>query len=182
MVTQGGKRDGANMAVMDVHHPNILDFIECKTIEGQIHNFNISVGASDIFMNAVKNGTDYPLLMKKKPADENSETIEVGRLDAREVFNKIVHGAWLNGEPGMIFLDEVNRNSPVKHIDMITATNPCGEQPLLPNESCNLGSIDVSKFLADTKEGIEIDWKRLSKTIRLSIRSVSYTHLRDHET
>ena len=170
LVTQGGKRDGANMAVMDVHHPNILDFIECKTIEGQIHNFNISVGASDVFMNAVKNGTDYPLLMKKNPAEENSEIIEVGRLDAREVFNKIVNGAWLNGEPGMIFLDEVNRNSPVKHIDMITATNPCGEQPLLPNESCNLGSIDVSKFLSDTKQGIEIDWTRLSKTIRLSIR------------
>ena len=170
LVTQGGKRDGANMAVMDVHHPNILDFIECKTIEGQIHNFNISVGASDVFMNAVKNGTDYPLLMKKKPAEENSETIEMGRLDARDVFNKIVHGAWVNGEPGMIFLDEVNRNSPVKHIDMITATNPCGEQPLLPNESCNLGSIDVSKFLYDTEQGTQIDWIRLSKTIRLSIR------------
>ena len=108
--------------------------------------------------------------MKKNPAEQNSEIIEVGRLDAREVFNKIVNGAWLNGEPGMIFLDEVNRNSPVKHIDMITATNPCGEQPLLPNESCNLGSIDVSKFLSDTKQGIQIDWIRLSKTIRLSIR------------
>ena len=122
LVTQGGKRDGANMAVMDVHHPNILDFIECKTIEGQIHNFNISVGASDEFMEAVKNGTDYALYVKSNPADEKSERVEAGRLDARKVFEKIVHGAWLNGEPGMIFLDEVNRNSPVKHVGMITAT------------------------------------------------------------
>ena len=169
LVTQGGKRDGANMAVMDVHHPNILDFIECKTIEGQIHNFNISVGASDEFMEAVKNGTDYALYVKSNPADEKSERVEAGRLDARKVFEKIVHGAWLNGEPGMIFLDEVNRNSPVKHVGMITATNPCGEQPLLPNESCNLGSIDVAKFIKDSNGTVEIDWKKLSKTIRLSL-------------
>ena len=97
LVTQGGKRDGANMAVMDVHHPNILDFIECKTIEGQILNFNISVGASDEFMEAVKNGTDYALYVKSNPADEKSERVEAGRLDARKVFEKIVHGAWLNG-------------------------------------------------------------------------------------
>ena len=170
LVTQGGKRDGANMAVMDVHHPNILDFIECKTIEGQIHNFNISVGASDMFMEAVKNGTDYPLFVKSNPADKDSEKIVYGQLDAREVFKKIVHGAWLNGEPGMIFLDEVNRNSPVKHVGLITATNPCGEQPLLPNESCNLGSIDVAKFLIETNEEIKIDWDKLSKTIRLTTR------------
>ena len=170
LVTQGGKRDGANMAVMDVHHPNILDFIECKTIEGQIHNFNISVGASDEFMEAVKNGTDYALYVKSNPADEKSERVEAGRLDARKVFEKIVHGAWLNGEPGMIFLDEVNRNSPVKHVGMITATNPCGEQPLLPNESCNLGSIDVAKFIKDSDGTVEIDWKKLSKTIRLTTR------------
>ncbi len=170
LVTQGGKRDGANMAVMDVHHPNILDFIECKTIEGQIHNFNISVGASDEFMEAVKNGTEYSLYVKSDPADENSEKVVAGRLDAREVFGKIVHGAWLNGEPGMIFLDEVNRNSPVKHVGMITATNPCGEQPLLPNESCNLGSIDVAKFVKDSDGKVEIDWTKLSKTIRLTTR------------
>tara|TARA_B100000945_G_scaffold123125_1_gene97796 strand:- start:2824 stop:5295 length:2472 start_codon:yes stop_codon:yes gene_type:complete len=170
LVTQGGKRDGANMAVMDVHHPNILDFIECKTIEGQIHNFNISVGASDEFMEAVKNGTEYSLYVKSDPADENSEKVVAGKLDAREVFGKIVHGAWLNGEPGMIFLDEVNRNSPVKHVGMITATNPCGEQPLLPNESCNLGSIDVAKFVKDSDGKVEIDWTKLSKTIRLTTR------------
>lgn len=170
LVTQGGKRDGANMAVMDVHHPNILDFIECKKIEGQIHNFNISVGASDIFMQAVKDGTDYPLFIKSDPADSNSEMIEAGRLDARDVFNKIVNGAWSNGEPGMIFLDEVNRNSPVKHVGRITATNPCGEQPLLPNESCNLGSIDVGKFVIESDIEQNIDWERLAKTIRLTTR------------
>ena len=172
LVTQGGKRDGANMAVMDVHHPNILDFIECKKIEGQIHNFNISVGASDIFMQAVKDGTDYPLFIKSDPADSNSEMIEAGRLDARDVFNKIVNGAWSNGEPGMIFLDEVNRNSPVKHVGRITATNPCGEQPLLPNESCNLGSIDVGKFVIESDIEQKIDWERLAKTIRLTTRFI----------
>ncbi len=170
LVTQGGKRDGANMAVMDVHHPNILDFIECKKIEGEIHNFNISVGASDQFMQAVKDGTDYPLYIKSNPADSESELIEAGRLDAREVFNKIVHGAWSNGEPGMVFLDEVNRNSPVRHVGRITATNPCGEQPLLPNESCNLGSIDVGKFVIESDSENTIDWDRLAKIIRLTTR------------
>ena len=170
LVTQGGKRDGANMAVMDIHHPNILDFIECKKIEGEIHNFNISVGASDQFMQAVKDGTDYPLLVKSDPADSESELIEAGRLDAREVFNKIVHGAWSNGEPGMVFLDEVNRNSPVRHVGRITATNPCGEQPLLPNESCNLGSIDVGKFVIESENKNTIDWDRLAKIIRLTTR------------
>jgi ribonucleoside-diphosphate reductase alpha chain len=140
LVTQGGKRDGANMAVMDVHHPDIMEFIDCKAQEGQIHNFNISVGASDEFMQAVEAGTDYAL---REPQTGR----EVGRMDAREVFSKVVYGAWRNGEPGMIFLDEVNRNSPVLHVGRITATNPCGEQPLLPNESCNLGSIDLSKFV-----------------------------------
>ena len=170
LVTQGGKRDGANMAVMDVHHPNILDFIECKKIEGEIHNFNISVGASDEFMQAVKDGTEYSLYVKSNPADSESELIEAGKLDAREVFNKIVHGAWSNGEPGMVFLDEVNRNSPVRHVGRITATNPCGEQPLLPNESCNLGSIDVGKFVIESENENTIDWDRLAKIIRLTTR------------
>ena len=171
LVTQGGKRDGANMAVMDVHHPDILEFIDCKQIEGEIHNFNISVGASDEFMQAVKDGTTYPLRQLSNPADENSELIDVDHLDAREVFSKIVYGAWRNGEPGMIFLDEVNRNSPVIHLGRITATNPCGEQPLLPNESCNLGSLDVAKFLETNNEGIvKLNWNRLGKSVRLATR------------
>ena len=171
LVTQGGKRDGANMAVMDVHHPDILEFIDCKQVEGEIHNFNISVGASDEFMQAVKDGTTYPLRALSDPSDPNSKMSEIDRLDAREVFSKIVHGAWRNGEPGMIFLDEVNRNSPVIHLGRITATNPCGEQPLLPNESCNLGSIDVAKFIEEDKDGVtQINWDRLAQTIRLATR------------
>jgi len=171
LVTQGGKRDGANMAVMDVHHPDILEFIDCKQVEGEIHNFNISVGASDEFMQAVKDGTTYALRALADPSDQNSGMKEIGRLDAREVFSKIVYGAWRNGEPGMIFLDEVNRNSPVLHLGRITATNPCGEQPLLPNESCNLGSIDVAKFVVVDEAGLtDIDWNRLSKTIRTATR------------
>ena len=147
LVTQGGKRDGANMAVMDVHHPDILEFIKCKAVEGDIHNFNISVGVSDEFMRAVEEGTDYPLYFREVHSDPDSPMVETDRLDAGEVFDMIVEGAWLNGEPGMIFLDEVNRNSPLAHIGKITATNPCGEQPLLPNESCNLGSINLANFV-----------------------------------
>ena len=183
LVTQGGKRDGANMAVMDVHHPDIMEFIDCKQVEGDIHNFNISVGVSDEFMEAVDGGTTYPLRAPVDPSDPDSEEETVGRLEAREVFEKIVQGAWRNGEPGMIFLDEVNRNSPVLHVGRITATNPCGEQPLLPNESCNLGSIDLSKFVVgDYATGVptngnspdngaapQIDWARIGRTVRTSV-------------
>ncbi|MBT3996076.1 MAG: adenosylcobalamin-dependent ribonucleoside-diphosphate reductase [Chloroflexi bacterium] len=171
LVTQGGKRDGANMAVMDVHHPDILEFIDCKQVEGEIHNFNISVGASDEFMQAVKDDTTYALRALKDPSDLDSGMVEVDRLNAREVFSKIVYGAWRNGEPGMIFLDEVNRNSPVLHLGRITATNPCGEQPLLPNESCNLGSIDVAKFLESDEAGMtDLNWDRLGETVRTATR------------
>ena len=104
-MTQGGKRDGANMAVMDIHHPDILEFIDCKKVEGEIHNFNISVGATHEFMEAVKSGTSYALRFREDPADPSSPVVEAGSLNARKVFDKIVHGAWRNGEPGMIFLD-----------------------------------------------------------------------------
>ena len=183
LVTQGGKRDGANMAVMDVHHPDVLEFIDCKQVEGDIHNFNISVGVSDEFMEAVANRTTYPQRAPVDPSDPDSEVEVVGRLDAKEVFEKIVQGAWRNGEPGMIFLDEVNRNSPVLHVGRITATNPCGEQPLLPNESCNLGSIDLSKFvIGEYATGVltngvspnngaspQIDWARVGRTVRTAV-------------
>ena len=203
LVTQGGKRDGANMAVMDVHHPDILEFITCKTVEGEIHNFNISVGASDEFMQAVFDNTDYPLYFRENPAEPESSKVEVGRANAREVFEKIIDGAWLNGEPGMIFLDEVNRNSPVKNIGMITATNPCGEQPLLPYESCNLGSINLANFvigklatgvierspaqldlLRPEYAGVQahtlrklpgIDWERMAETIGLAVHFLDNT-------
>ena len=170
LVTQGGKRDGANMAVMDVHHPDILEFIDCKEIEGEIHNFNISVGASHEFMEAVRDGTDYPLRAKENPSDDDSPTVEVGRLDAREVFAKIIHGAWRNGEPGMIFLDWVNHKNPTPHIGRMTATNPCGEQPLLPYESCNLGSINLANFVVDGQDGPEVDYERLRGVVHTTTR------------
>ena len=170
LVTQGGKRDGANMAVMDVHHPDILEFVDCKEIEGEIHNFNISVGASHEFMEAVRDGTDYPLRAKENPSDDDSPIVEVGRLDAREVFDKIIHGAWRNGEPGMIFLDWVNHKNPTPHIGRMTATNPCGEQPLLPYESCNLGSINLANFVVGGPDGPEVDYEHLKGVVRTTTR------------
>ena len=163
LVTQGGKRDGANMAVMDVHHPDILEFITCKTEEGTIHNFNISVGASDEFMYAVRDDTDYEL---REPASGKV----VGHLKAREVFSKIIVGAWRNGEPGMIFLDAVNRDNPTPHLGRMTATNPCGEQPLLPYESCNLGSINLSLFVKTVDGQPTVDYDRLREVTRIATR------------
>ena len=170
LVTQGGKRDGANMAVMEVHHPDVLEFIDCKRVEGEIHNFNISVGASHEFMEAVKAGTDYPLRAKQDPGDPDSPTVEVGRLDARMVFEKIIEGAWRNGEPGLIFLDWVNHKNPTPHIGRMTATNPCGEQPLLPYESCNLGSINLARFLAERDGEMVVDYDRLRDVVRVTTR------------
>ena len=170
LVTQGGKRDGANMAVMDVHHPDILEFIDCKAQEGEIHNFNISVGASHEFMEAVKAGTTYPLRFHENPADTSSPIVEVGRLDAREVFKKIVYGAWHNGEPGMIFLDWVNHRNPTPHIGRMTATNPCGEQPLLPYESCNLGAISLQRFIVDVDGHPTVDYDKLREVVHVATR------------
>ena len=168
MITQGGKRDGANMAVMDVHHPDILEFIDCKKVEGEIHNFNISVGVSDDFMKSVVAGTHFPLINPRTKAI-------VGELDAREVFSKIVHGAWRNGEPGVIFLDAVNEDNHVsEQYGRMIATNPCGEQPLLGNESCNLGSINLANFVeskpdaANWKTGV--DWNRLGVVVKSATR------------
>ena len=170
LVTQGGKRDGANMAVMDVHHPDILEFIDCKAQEGEIHNFNISVGASHEFMEAVKAGATYPLRFHENPADTSSPIVEVGRLDAREVFEKIVHGAWRNGEPGMIFLDWVNHRNPTPHIGRMTATNPCGEQPLLPYESCNLGAISLQRFIVEVDGHPTVEYDKLREVVHVATR------------
>ena len=166
MITQGGKRDGANMAIMSVYHPDILDFITCKSVEGDIHNFNISVGVDSHWMDCVINDMDYHLVNPSTGAITKT-------LSARDVFTKIVAGAWKNGEPGMVFLDRINDDNHVKdvHGDII-ATNPCGEQPLLGNESCNLGSINLAKFYKDEWTGEwdeKIDWQRLKKVTKLSI-------------
>ena len=167
MITQGGKRDGANMAVLDVHHPDIMEFIRCKSVEGDIHNFNISVLVSANWMEIAKSGLTYDLI--------NPNTKEVvGQLNAGEVLEEIISGAWKNGEPGLIFGDAVNEdNRVIKQYGLMTATNPCGEQPLLGNESCNLGSINLAKFvesvkLDDWKDCI--DWVRLEYVSRLAVR------------
>ncbi|GBD11487.1 Vitamin B12-dependent ribonucleoside-diphosphate reductase [bacterium HR23] len=163
LVTQGGKRDGANMAVMDVRHPDILEFITCKRKEGEIHNFNISVAVDTDFMERVERGEDYDLI------DPRTGQV-VGRLNAREVFEEIVKGAWLNGEPGMLFMDRINQDNATPHLGKIMATNPCGEQPLLPYESCNLGSLNLVKFLRYTPQDAEVDWERLRSAVRLAVR------------
>ena len=167
MITQGGKRDGANMAVMSVYHPDIRDFIKCKTYEGDIHNFNISVGVDSNFMKAVVNHAEYPLV--HPTTDKIVEWVK-----ASDIFDMIIEGAWKNGEPGLVFIDSINHDNRVKqyHGDMI-ATNPCGEQPLLGNESCNLGSINLIKFLQDSDSLMwesRIDWEKLSSIIKLSVR------------
>ena len=171
MITQGGKRDGANMAVMSVYHPDILEFIGCKSVEGDIHNFNISVGIDSRWMKCVINDLAYDLI---NPYDN---TIS-GTLNAREVFTKIIDGAWKNGEPGMVFLDRINDdNHVIDEYGPMIATNPCGEQPLLGNESCNLGSINLAKFfikrdLQAIKHPWEsqINWERLEKVTRTATR------------
>ena len=162
MITQGGKRDGANMAVMSVYHPDILEFIDCKSVEGDIHNFNISVGVDSQFMKMVEYDMKYGLI------DPKTKHI-VRSISARHVFQQIVEGAWKNGEPGMIFLDKVNTDNKVMNkFGPMIATNPCGEQPLLPNESCNLGSINVSKFYDE--EINDIDWNRFTNVIKIAVR------------
>ena len=160
VIKQGGKRRGANMGILRVDHPDILEFISCKQTEGQIANFNISVGITEVFMNAVDNNLEYDLVNPK-----DGEV--VNRLNARSVFDLIANYAWQNGEPGIVFLDEINKHNQVANVGVIEATNPCGEQPLLGYESCNLGSINLANFIIDQDK---IDWKRLEKIIRLAVR------------
>ena len=159
VIRQGGRRRGANMGVLRCDHPDILEFVRCKEKPGSFANFNISVAATDEFMRAVEANADYELV--------NPRTSAVARrLNARSVFNLICTMAWETGDPGIIFIDEVNRRHPLKRLGEIEATNPCGEQPLLPYESCNLGSINLERCA----EKGEIAWGKLGGLVRLGVR------------
>src|SRR5437868_9027402 len=154
VVRQGGTRRGANMGILRVDHPDILDFVTCKDDITKITNFNISVAVTDAFMHAVEAGTEYDLLHPKSGK-------VVGSLGARDVFAKIVHGAWKTGEPGVFFIDRANHYNPVPALGSYEATNPCGEQPLLAYDVCNLGSINVGRFVKDG----QVDWDGLKRAV-----------------
>lgn len=164
VIGQGGGRRSAAMAVLPVWHPDILEFIRCKATEGQITNFNISVGLTDEFMKAVKNNDDFTL---RHP--ENGEMYRM--IPARELFNEIVKYAHKNGEPGVLFLDAANRSNPVPHLYKLEATNPCGEQFLGPYENCCLGSLNLREHVKKIKgDGYQVDWEKLAETVQLSVR------------
>ncbi len=164
-IKQGGKRRGANMGILSVDHPNILDFIMLKEHEGTLRNFNISVAVTDVFMKAVKENKDYLL---SNPRSKNV----VGKLNARAVWNLVVTMAWKTGDPGVVFLDRTNSSysNPVPSYGPIEATNPCGEQPLYPYDSCNLGSINLAKIVKGVNSHTEVDWDELKRVIRLATR------------
>ncbi|MCI0549058.1 MAG: adenosylcobalamin-dependent ribonucleoside-diphosphate reductase [Candidatus Rokubacteria bacterium] len=163
-VKQGGARRGANMGVLRVDHPDILEFVDAK-LDGGIANFNISVAATDAFMDALGRDGDYALV--------NPRTgLATGRAAARAVFDRIVGAAWRTGDPGLVFIDRINRSraNPTPELELIEATNPCGEQPLFAWDACNLGSIDVSKCVRAAAQGYALDWDELDRVVRLAVR------------
>lgn len=161
-VKQGGTRRGANMGILRVDHPDIREFIYAKKKDGSLNNFNLSVGITEEFMKSVKNHDNYELV------DPCTREI-TGTLNAKEVFDEIVDLAWKGGDPGIVFLDRLNRDNPTPKLGRIECTNPCGEQPLLPYEACNLGSINLAKMVSITDGGSEVDYNRLRRVVHTSV-------------
>ena len=159
VVSDGGRRRGASMAVLDVSHPDIVDFVEAKDAPGALEHFNLSVAVSDRFMRAVLHGDQQRLV------NPRTQKVE-GRIAASELFDRICAAAWRGGDPGLLFLDRINRDNPLPTLGSIEATNPCGEVPLLPYESCNLGSLNLARFV----DGRRVDFERLGASVRLAVR------------
>ncbi|MEN8245119.1 MAG: vitamin B12-dependent ribonucleotide reductase [Thermodesulfobacteriota bacterium] len=167
-VKQGGTRRGANMAILRVDHPDIMEFISCKKYDGDLNNFNISVGLTEKFMQAVKADETYDLI-------DPYEKVKTGELKAAEVYGTLVAQAWETGDPGIIFLDRINRDNPTPLLGEIESTNPCGEQPLLPLEACNLGSINLAKFVDSSGKAPTVDYKGLKETVHDAVHFLDNT-------
>ena len=170
VIKQGGARRGANMGILRIDHPDIVDFIRIKRNERELTNFNISVTVSDVFMEAVKNDGEYELINPRSKSPE-------GRMRAREVFDELVASAWETGDPGLVFIDRVNQHNPTPHLGTMESTNPCGEQPLLPYEACVLGSLNLSKYVIgatpsfrEKGDALRIDYAALAEDIRTAVR------------